>query len=131
MATIAGKSGDITAANHDAYCHAWTLDVPTDILEDTNWDVSGVGEVDAGWKTYIAGLTGWSGSFECYADATPATSILPGATVAIKLYVDKANTKGYSGNCIVGACHPGVDIAGIATISFDYTGVGKLTVGAI
>jgi len=131
MATIAGKSGDITATNYDAYAHAWTLDNVTDPLEDTNWDESGVAETDAGYRTYIAGLSGWSGSFESYADATPATSLLSGSTVTMKLYVDKANTKGYSGSAIITGTHPSVSIEGIASMTFDFQGSGKLTAGAV
>ena len=131
MAAIAGKEAEITAANYDTMAHAWTIDFVTDPLETTNWDDSGEGQAQEDWRTYVAGLNGWSGTFECRADASPATTLLPGSTVAGKFYVDKANTMGYSGNVIITGAHPSVTIEGLAVITFDWTGIVKPTVGNI
>jgi len=132
MATVAGKDADITVADYDANCHAWSLDIVADPLEDTNWDDSGVGQAQEGWRTNKAGLKGFSGSFECRADSVPATSLLPGTDVATaKFYVDVATTFGYSGSIIITAVHPGATIDGLETLTVDFVGDGALSVGDI
>jgi len=131
MAAIAGKYAGLTAANYDTMGHEWSIDFVTDALETTNWDDSGYGETHAGWRTYTAGLSGWTGSFNCRADSAPAASQLPGSTPTAKFYVDKANLKGYSGTVIVTGAHPAAPIEGLEAINFDFQGSGIPTVGTI
>ena len=131
MATVAGKIAEVTMANYDTYAHNWTIDFVTDALEDTNWDGSGYGQANEYWRTYLAGLSGWSGSFECYASGTPATSILPGTSATAKFYVDIENTYGYTGTILITGVHPTAPIDGIQSYTVDYQGSGKPTVGDI
>jgi len=131
MAAIAGKSADLLAANYDTLAHEWNIDFVTDPLETTNWDESGVGETHAGWRTYIAGLSGWTGAFNCRADSAPATAQLPGSTPTAKFYVDQANLKGYTGTILVTGSHPAAAIGDVEAINFDFTGSGIPTVGTI
>lgn len=129
MATIAGKDAAITIASYDAYAHVWSMDIVADPLEDTNWDWAAA---DEGWRSYIFGLRGFSGTFECYADATPTAALLPGTKVTdAQFYTDVDNSKGYKGDILITGAHPSVAIDGIETYTFDYQGSGALAVGAI
>lgn len=126
--TIAGMDADFTALNMDAHGHAWSIDLVADALEDTNW---GWTTPDVGWRSYIPGLKGWSGSVECYADSVPATLVVGMTITDAQFYVDKANARGYKGDIVVTGEHPGVTIEGIETLTFDFQGSGSLARGVI
>ncbi len=55
---LTGKDGSVyLGANKVAEIENWSLDLEADDVETTSFDSDG-------WKEYLAGLKGWSGSFE-------------------------------------------------------------------
>jgi hypothetical protein len=127
MATIAGKDADLSVAGHDYKAHEWTMDIDADALEDTNWDWT---SYDVGWRSFISGLKGFSGSFACFIDT--AHIFLPGTLISdAKFYVSLAGTIGFKGDILVTAVHPSVAIDGIAELSVDYQGTGSLVAGNV
>jgi len=126
--TIAGWAGSLTVANYDAHAHAWSIDIECEMLEDTNWKDWTAWE--KGWRSYIPGLKGWGGSFECRADDAPAVALLPGTRVTLaKFYVDLVNTMGYAGDIYISAVHPSATVEGLQAITFDFIGDGRVQIG--
>ena len=127
---IAGKAGAvyIDAAGgtpaEAADIQSWSLDVSADALDVTAFD-------DNGWRTFVAGLKGWTATVEAkwnYADANQKDFWDNlGASVDLKLYIDEANTKYFSGTGIVTGVSPSVSVDGTADVTFTIQGTGSLT----
>jgi len=128
MATVAGQDADLTVGSLSVCAHSWSMDINIDALEDTSWCWTGD---DVGWRSYIPGLKGFSGSFECYASDVPSSALIPTTAIAGRFYVKKSTFMGYKGSVVITGVHPGVDIDGIATLTYDYQGTGALQVGNI
>lgn len=124
MAVIAGKDADVSVGGYTVHAHKWSMDINAEALDVTAWDW----EV-AGWKDFIAGLKGWSGSFECFLDDAPTMAMLPGSKVAGIFYVKKSTGVGFHGLALITKVSPGVDITGVETMTFDFTGCRHIYVG--
>jgi len=119
MAELAGKGGDVTLANADNSVYNWTLSYTADALETTDFDDS------TGGRSYIAGLTGWSGSFDCRYDAN--NTAVPGATGNITLKMSSGATVGWNGNIIITGMDIGTPVDGIVTQTYTFQGTGALS----
>ena len=123
MPQIAGYNGQLdwgAIVDSDmAYrTNAWSLDVVADALDATDF-------TSAGWREFIAGLKGWTGSIELFVDSTKR--IQPsdvGATAALKLYLSDGQYLNGSGICI--GWHPAVSVDGIETQTLDFQGTSDL-----
>ncbi len=119
MAQIAGKLGEVRVAGATiAGMKSWTIDYVTDAIETTDF-------ADAGVKSFIAGISGWSGNFEGYKDAAP-TAI--GAEIALILKESTDATQQYTGQAILTGIHETVTIGGVVTEAYDFQGTGALVV---
>ncbi|MDD5512067.1 MAG: hypothetical protein PHI12_14860 [Dehalococcoidales bacterium] len=125
MAHISGKNGAVltgTAGDGDESeitgIKSWTLDYVADALEVTDF-------VDAGVRDYVAGCTGWTGTFEGYKDGAP-TAI--GTKVSIHLQESDTANQMWEGDCILTGVHANTSFDGVVTYSYDFTGCGALTV---
>jgi len=119
MAQIAGKLGDVSVGGASiGGIKSWTIDYVADALETTDF-------ADSGKKTYIAGLTGWSGSFEGFKDGAPTTI---GTEIALILEESTDSTQRYTGQAIITGSHETVSVDGIVSISYDFQGTTTLTV---
>ncbi|MBA7574323.1 hypothetical protein ES708_16128 [subsurface metagenome] len=119
MAEISGVDGSVDFEAGKTYVKSWTLSYVGDALETTNFDSTGA------TRTYIAGLTGWSGSF----DALYSTSntAVPSSTGTINLKSGASTGVGnWSGSVII----TGMDITtprdGLVTQSYTFQGTGTL-----
>ncbi len=56
---MSGKDGSVNFSESSGYVKSWTLTYAGDALETSNFDDA------SGGRTYIPGLTGWSGSYDC------------------------------------------------------------------
>ena len=118
MAQISGKAGEVqVAASTVNGIKSWTIDYVVDALEVTDF-------ADSGAKTYIAGLSGWSGSFEGFKDGAP-TAI--GAVIALILSVSATATQDYTGQAILTGSHETISVDGIVGIAYDFQGTSTLT----
>ncbi len=123
MATIAGKDASLSlaATGVERYAHSWTIDFAFDALEDTNWDWAAANK---GWRSFISGLQGWTGSFECRQQHCIDSDLLePGPWVG-SFYVDLTNTSGFTGTILVTGISVAAPIEGIQSLSCSFTGVG-------
>ena len=129
--TVSGADGFVNMTSYDAHCHAWSMDIVAETFDDTNWKDWSENPDDFGWRTFIPGIKGFSGSFECYADKVPDVDALPGQTVEVYFYVDYDARLGYRGCVVITAVHPAAAIDGLQSFNVDFQGTGKLTVGSI
>ncbi len=119
MAQIAGKLGEVRIAGTTmSGMKSWTVDYTVDAIDTTDF-------ADTGTKSFIAGISGWSGSFDGYKDAAP-TAI--GAEIALILKESTDATQQYTGQAILTGIHETVSIDGVITEAYDFQGTGTLTV---
>ena len=94
MATyLAGYEGSVTIASADAHITKWELTDRNGLVETTNTG-------DAGWESYIAGVSGADLTYDAFFDSTnvPSTAIglVSGASLAHTL---KVGTSGLTFTC--------------------------------
>ncbi len=119
MVQISGKAGEVrVSAATIAGIKSWTVDYVQDALDTTDFG-------DLGIKSYIAGLSGWSGSFEGFKDGVP-TGI--GSIVALILMESQTSNQTYTGSALITGSHPSAAIDGVVNISYDFQGTAALTV---
>ena len=127
MAHLAGKSGAVystttggtaTGAAVVAGMKSWTLDYTTEAIESTDF-------ADVGVKAYIAGLSGWAGSFEGYKDGAPGLTV--GTSYILHLREGTLTTERYTGTAIITGLHGSASIDGVVTQGYDFQGTGALT----
>ena len=132
MAAVSGINGRVIwSGKYTSHVHAWSMDVVTDALEDTAWEYTTLttggasgASANLGWRSYKAGLSGFSGSFECYHDSVPA-GVADGTSAMLYLYVD-ADTYWYGVAFITGV-HPSSTIDGMQTVTIDFQGALHLS----
>ena len=117
MAHISGKAGQVDTGSAVSGIKSWTLDYNVDILETTDF-------ADAGVKTFIAGSSGWSGTFEGYKDGVPQTI---GASITLKLYEVSAGAY-WTGAAFITGVSANTATDGIASYSYTFQGTSTLTV---
>jgi len=124
---LAGKAGNVyytttggtaTQAAIVAGMKSWAVDYVGEALETTDF-------ADSGLKTYIAGLTGWSGSFEGYKDGAPTLTV--GTSYVLHLRESATTTQRYTGTAIITGLHGSASVDGVVTESYDFVGTGTLT----
>lgn len=123
MAEIVGKNARVRVGSKIITgIRAWTLDFTADTLETTDFD-------DSGHKTFLAGLDGWTGSFEGFGQPGWSTSCTVGSTYSGSFYVSTSDGNCYSGQIIITGAHPATAVDGQATISYDFQGTGAIGYG--
>jgi predicted secreted protein len=123
---VSGKGGGVyVGVNKVAEITNWTLDIEADMLESTNFDSNG-------WREYIAGLKGWTGSFEgqwkmsdINGQKALQDALLGGTTVSIKLDVNGTNN--YTGSAFISTQGIETPVDDIVSVSFDFQGTAALT----
>jgi len=127
MSHLAGKSGNVystttggtaTGAVVVSGMKSWTLDYTTDALDSTDF-------ADVGVKAYIAGLSGWSGSFEGYKDGAPDLTV--GTKYVLHLRESTLTTERYTGTALITGLHGSASVDGVVTQGYDFQGDGTLT----
>jgi len=120
MASISGSSGSVTfATGYTTTVKSWSVDYSGEALETTNFSSSGK-------KEYIAGLTGWSGSYSCLLDGT-TVSIAPGAAPAEATFTASAG-RTLVGSIIVTGVSYKVDVAGVNAVDVTFQGTATLAI---
>ena len=76
-------------------------------------------------RTFIPGLSGWSGTFEGLKDGTPQ-GLGFSSSIALKLEEDEASLI-WSGSAFITGIHPSVAVDGVITYTYDFQGTGELT----
>jgi len=119
MAHVSGKAGQVSNGSEITGIKSWTLDYNVDMLETTDFGNAGV-------KTFIAGGSGWSGSFEGFKDGAPEAI---GASVTLTFYEVAAGTN-WTGTGFLTGVSASASIDGIVSYSYTFQGTGALTPAA-
>ena len=117
MAHVAGKAGQVDTGSAVSGIKSWTLDYTVDMLETTDF-------ADAGVKTFVAGGSGWSGTFEGYKDGVPQTI---GASITLKLYEVAAGAY-WTGTAFITGVSSSAAVDGIVAYNYSFQGSGALVV---
>jgi len=126
MATaIHGRGGSVTwsSLTHlDTRVNSWTLDITADTGETTAFTLTSPYA-----RTYIPGLTSWSGSYEARLDSDdrPAHSDIGTTDPELKLYTGATY---YKGSAILTGWSPSVPVDGVATATVSFQGTGNLVI---
>jgi len=118
MAEVSGKNGSITLSNANTSVHNWTVSLVGDALETTDFDDS------SGGRSYIAGLTGWSGSYDAY--YSTGNTAVPGSTGTITLKTTTGTVGLFTGGIVITGMDVGTPIDGIVTQSYTFQGTGAV-----
>jgi len=130
MAELSGYGGGVNFFKSDATTyvllsdatyniHSWSADVNADALEVTSF-------ADAGNRTYIRGLKGWTATCEAYVDGT--NFVQPsdiGVTGRLTMYI--SDTLYYYGNAVMTGFSPAVSVDAVETQTMNFQGTGELT----
>jgi predicted secreted protein len=124
MARLSGKTGSVSFnAAPIVNINSIEVDYTGDAVEVTGMD-------DSGKRSYISGLTGWSGTFEGFLEST-ATLPLPGASAAIAIDMTgdvAASADNYSGTAIITGMKVSTTVDGAVKYSASFQGTGTLTI---
>ena len=133
MATLTGNNGVVKIDNAGgtpttvAEVRNFSVDMTSDTIETT---VMGTDQ-----RTYVKGLSSWSGSADIYFDtgtfgniaALNPTAISVGAApITIELYLDTASKK-LSGECIITGYTVNTSMDGLVEASISFQGSGACT----
>ncbi len=122
MAHIHGKGGDLAIDGGASTTGArnWTLDYTGDPVDVTDY-------ANAGVKAFIAGQTGWTGSFEVVKDGAPPHSMNASVTFDFEEIQDDASAT-WTGASIITGISVTTPIDGAVSYSYTIQGTGVLTV---
>jgi hypothetical protein len=130
MAAISGKDGLVHYdGGQVARISDWSLDINTDLHDVTAFSTGTVQ-----WRSYIAGLSGWSGSFSGFFDEVSSTGqhdmqtkTLTPATGTIKLYTGYSLGDYFSGGILFSRQSVSASVGGEPVpVSWDFTGNSTL-----
>lgn len=134
MATITGNNGAVTLnGNSVASVRSFSVEMTADTIETTTMGVD--------VRTYITGLSAFSGSADVYFDAAdfdtyessfnPTAGLVGASGVAVKLYIAEnyASTSDYAftGNVIVTGYTVNSSMDGMVEASISFQGTGATT----
>ena len=109
---------DIRAAKTIAGARAWSIDYVFDVVNTTDF-------ADSGVSSFLPSTNNWSGTFEGIKDGAP---ISIGTQINVNLSESATLTQAWRGNAVITAVHPIVSYDTVVAYSYDFQGVGTLTV---
>ena len=118
MGVISGRYGSVTCTSGQTTIKSWTLNSVVDLYDSTNFDDS------TGGKSYVAGFTGWSGSFEGF--HSTGNVVIPGDTVSLVLKTSTGTTGVFTGSAIIIGMDIVTGVDGLITQAYSYQGTGAL-----
>jgi len=123
MARLAGKTGMLNLETSDeAGIRNWTLDYTVDVLDTTDF---ADGAATNAARTFLPGLSSWSGTFEGLKDGAPYPLTFDSTTQTIKLEEDA--THYWEGECFITGITANVSVDGVVTYAYTFQGTGELT----
>lgn len=123
MAQMSGREGMVYIGSDTAGIKSWTVDYTVDVLDTTDFADAGSSPYA---RTFVPGLSTWSGTFEGYKDGTPKT--LGVSTTAVKIKLEEDTNTYWEGDCFITGIHSTASVDGLVTISYDFQGTGTLDV---
>ena len=128
MAHLAGKGGNLSLEEAaEAGIRNWTLDYTMDTLDTTDFADGLTGNSP---RTFLPGLSSWSGTFEGLKDTAPYALTFDGTSL-ITLWLEEVDAGAmWIGECMITGIHANTSVDGIITYVYDYQGTGPLTESA-
>ncbi len=123
MAEISGRGGQVDAASEVAGIKSWSLDYTLDTLDTT--DFSDGGSTNNA-RTFIPGLSQWSGTFEGFKDGSPLALGFT-SSITIKLYESQTASQLWQGSAYITGIHPATAVDGVVSYTYDFQGTNELT----
>ena len=101
---------------------SWSLDYTLDTMDTTDFADGGTTPHP---RSFLPGLSGWSGSFEGYKDGVPKALSF---SSAVKLVLAETITAGQNwiGDAFITGIHPNVSVDGVISYTYDFVGTGAL-----
>ena len=121
MAELSGTGGMVYIGADIGGIKSWTLDYTIDMLDTTDFTD---GNTTNSQRTFIPGLSSWSGSFEGYKDGAPQGL---GFSSSVTLKLEEDGTYFWTGSAYITGLHESSSVDGVITISYDFQGTGELT----
>ena len=119
MARVRGCAGAVYfSATTVTGIREWSLDYTVNILDGRGFD-------DNCSPHPIVGMRDWGGSFRGPKDGAPITMFTTGT---FELRESTDTTQKWSGSAILTGIHPTVSVDGLVEYSYDYVGIGTLTI---
>ncbi|KKL54001.1 hypothetical protein LCGC14_2269740 [marine sediment metagenome] len=118
---------DIQAVSIVDGIKSWNLTAGVETLDSTDFQD---GQATNSGRTFISGLSNWSGSFEGYKDAVPL-ELSFSSTVAIALAASQTAGQAWIGDAYITNITPTAPVDGIVTYSYDFQGTGLLEVASV
>ena len=131
MAALQGRHGLVKWKTKQIYrINSWSLNLAVDQLDVTSFSTDG-----AQFRSFLPGLTGWSGSCDGFLDVIGDTSgqkaiqtaVLTPATGTIILLTDETNGNGYTGSVYFNNLSVNVAVEDSQKINLGFQGTGALT----
>ena len=98
----------------------WSFDVSGDVLDTTNFE-------STGWRTFKAGLKGWSGSANRHWQSNIQGNMSRRAIM--RFYTDETNSDYYIGFGIVNGLSPSVSADALVDEGLSFQGTGQMFLG--
>jgi len=129
MAAVTGKSGVVNRGGVTVLSmNSWSIDLDSDMRDHTSFSTGTLQ-----WRTFLPGLSQWSGTFSGFFNAAStsqndeiALSLTP-TTSTIILELDKDAGGQFNGATFISSLGAGSDVDGDSVISFGFQGTGALT----
>ena len=118
MAEVCGKQGSVTLTSASTTIKTWSLSYAGDTLETTSFDDS------TGGRSYIPGITSWSGSFD--ASYSTGNTAVPGSTGTVYLKSSTGTAVVWNGSIIITGMDITTPVDGLVTQSYTFQGNGAL-----
>lgn len=113
--SLSGKQGSISGVGNDQ-SFEWSIDLTVDIPEATT-------QQDSGWRTFVEGLYGATGSFSCRGNTLPSRG-----AVTVTCITDSGAAVTISGAAIVSVVSITSPVDGIVEFTGSFTFNGQPTV---
>ena len=118
MATASGVTGNVTlVGGYVTNVKAWTLDDGADVNDITSF-------ASVGPRSFLGGLTSWSGTYTCDYDDT-VLAVAPGAAAA-QIVLTAVTGQTFTGNVIITSNSISASVEGPPQIVVSFQGTGVL-----
>jgi len=118
MARLSGYGGDLLAPGIIAGIREWSIDYAAAALDTSGFDGGQP-------KTFIAGQSEWSGSFNGFKDGAP---LAIGTILAAEFQESAIATQKWTGNIYITSIRPATTVDGLVVYGYDFQGTGALVV---
>lgn len=128
MAAFSGEKGAVTlTANHTGWgvnVQKWSVNIAQEMLDVTALP-GGTAQV---WKTFVAGVSSWSGSFEGFIDATTVPDEAAFDAKSGTATFEDGHDNTYVGTVFLSDCDVENDVGGAAVINCNFQGTGTMAI---